>query len=228
MNFEAIVNLEAILTERFSCRGFLPEPVPREILERIFELGQFTPSWCNTQPWNGVVCEGSATVAFAEALCMHATKSATDSDLPMPPKYEGVHRDRRREAGWALYDAVGVARGDRTAGQRQALRNYEFFGAPTVVVVTAPRNLGVYAAVDCGLYIQTLLLAATALGVASIAQASLANFSSFVRKYLGISEDRIVVCGVSLGYADPNHPANSFRTKRESIDASVKWCQNPN
>jgi nitroreductase len=227
MNPEAPAVLETILKERFSCRGFLEDPVPREVLMRIFELGQWTPSWCNTQPWNVVVCEGPATAAFAEALSAHATQAAMDPDLPMPQQYEGIHGDRRREAGWALYHAVGVVRGDRTSGERQALRNYEFFGAPIVTVITAPKSLGVYAAVDCGLYVQTLLLAATALGVASIAQASLANFSPFVRSYLGIPEDRMVVCGISFGYADPQHPANSFRTTRESIEAAVTWGPDP-
>jgi nitroreductase len=213
MRTDAAGVLEHLLKDRFSCRGFLPDPVPREVLNRIFEMGQLTPSWCNTQPWNVVVCDGPATVAFAEALVAHATHAPADPDLPMPQQYEGVHRDRRREAGWALYSAVGVVRGDRSAGERQALRNYEFFGAPTVAVVTAPRNLGVYAA--------------TAVGVASIAQASLANYSSFVRDHLDIPDDRMVVCGISFGYADPDHPANSFRTTRDTVDAAVTWRSNP-
>lgn len=227
MSHERSNVLRHLLEERFSCRSFLPNPLPRHIIRKIFELGQLTPSWCNTQPWHSVVCEGSAARAFGEALSNHAIHSTMDPDLPMPPRYDGVFKERRREAGWALYSAVGVERGDREAGDCQALRNYDFFGAPAVAVITAPRSLGVYSAVDCGLYVQTLLLAATSLGVASIAQASLATFSPFVRDYLGISEDRMIVCGASFGYRDPENPANSFRTTRAPLGDAVTWRSDP-
>lgn len=223
MDVELADALETILGRRYSCRAFLAKPIPREVLERVFDLARLTPSWCNTQPWNVVVCEGAATQRFAAALTERVLRGPGISDLPMPPSYEGVYRERRREAGWALYGAVGVAKGDRTASERQTMRNFDFFGAPVVAVVTAPRSLGVYAAVDCGLYVQSLLLAATALGVSSIAQASIANYSDFVREYLRIPEDRMVVCGVALGYEDPDDPANSFRTNRVPQDSSVEW-----
>lgn len=223
MNLELSEALELVLKQRYSCRGFLPDPISRAVQERIFNLGQYTPSWCNTQPWNVVVCEGAAASAFAVALSEHAMGSVPEPDLPMPERYEGVHRDRRREAGWALYNAVGVSRGDREAGLRQAMRNFEFFGAPVVAVISAPRNLGVYGAIDCGLYVQTILLAASSLGVSTIAQASLASYSPFVRQYLGIADDRMIVCGISFGYQDPDHAANTFRTTRESVDTAVTW-----
>lgn len=219
--------LETLLEQRYSCRAFLPDPIPHEVLDRIFRMGQFTPSWCNTQPWSVVICEGGAVADFADALSDHVSRAAPAPDLPMPERYEGVHLERRREAGWALYNAVGVTKGDRDAGLKQALRNFEFFGAPAVAVITAPRSLGVYGAIDCGLYVQTILLAATALGVSTIAQASLATYSPFVRQYLGISEERLVVCGIAFGYADPNHAANAFRTTRDSVDAAVTWRSVP-
>ena len=49
--------LDAVTTRR-SIRGFLPEPVPREVLEHVFEIAQQAPSNCNTQPWKAFVASG--------------------------------------------------------------------------------------------------------------------------------------------------------------------------
>ena len=218
--------LRGLLERRYSCRGFMPDPVPRSTLERVFDLAQRTPSWCNTQPWQVVVCEGDATRRFADAL-EHAARTGTPgSDLPFPDRYEGEHLRRRRETGWALYDAVGVTRGDRAGSERQAMRNFAFFGAPVVAVICSPRYLGVYGALDCGLYVQSLLLAATSCGLATIAQAAIAGYSEAVHRHLGISEDLMVICGVAMGFEDPEHPANGFRTSREPVEANVRWLGN--
>ena len=58
---ERIGILEELLDERFSCRAFKPDPVPRPIIERIFKVAQRTASWCNSQPWQVVIASGEAT-----------------------------------------------------------------------------------------------------------------------------------------------------------------------
>jgi nitroreductase len=122
-----------------------------------------------------------------------------------------------------LYDAVGVARGDREASSRQARENFRFFGAPHVAIVTADSALGTYGTMDCGAYVTTFLLAAASHGVASIAQAALAAYSPFVRTHFDIPEDRVIVCGISFGYEDRAHPANRFSTTRAALDEVVDW-----
>lgn len=219
-------SLADLLDKRFSCRAFRSDPVPQEVLSRLFELAQLTPSWCNTQPWQVSVADGESARRFGQSLLNHAASAEVESDLPFPERYEGEYLARRRAAGWALYDAVGVMKGDRIAAAVQALRNFELFGAPVVAIVSSPRSLGVYGAIDCGLYVQTLMLAATSMGLASIAQASLASYSGFVRNYFGVAEDRAIVCGVALGYADDDAPANSFRTSREPLGKAVTWLRN--
>src|SRR5690606_21419224 len=96
----------------------------------------------------------------------------------------------------------------------QALENFRFFGAPHVAIVTTDAALGVYGALDCGAYVGNFMLAAWSLGVAAIAQAALASHPAPLREHLGIPQDRLIVCGISFGYADPTHPANAFRTTR--------------
>ena len=221
----ADVALEELLAARWSCRAFRPDPVPRRTVERMLDMAQRSPSWCNTQPWQVIVTSGRATARFREGLRAHAVDPATvaEPDLPFPPSYEGVHQQRRREVGWMLYDAVGVPRGDRAASARQALRNFELFDAPHVAIVTTDARLGVYGAVDSGLYIGSLLLAAQSLGIATIAQAALATYSPFVRSHFGIPDDRLVLAGVSFGYADLDHPANAFRAPRAGLAEIATW-----
>ena len=122
-----------------------------------------------------------------------------------------------------LYNAVGVARGDREAYRRQELRNFQLFDAPHVAIITTDEALGEYGAIDCGGYVANFLLAAQANGVATVAQASLAMYPEVLRDALGLAADRRVVCAISFGYADPAHPANSYRTSRADLASTVRW-----
>lgn len=218
--------LMQIAQRRYSCRAFLPRPVPKEDIRRILELAQRTPSWCNSQAWDVVITSGAATDRFREALMAHVQQTGHEQpDIPFPREYVGRYRERRRECGFALYEAVGVQRGDRAASARQAFENFRLFGAPHVAIITTPECLGPYGAIDCGGYVSHFMLAAQSLGVASIAQAALAGYAPFIREYFGIGDDRLVVCAISFGYEDAGHPANSFRTRREPIDNVVTWAE---
>src|SRR5881398_621180 len=142
--------LEQLLASRFSCRGFLPEPVPQATIDRIVALAQRTASWCNAQPWQVAITRGAATERFRDAMMIAAQSAPSSPDFAWPREYRGVYQQRRRECGFGLYDSVGIARGDRAASARQALENFRLFGAPHVAVVTTDEALGVYGAVDCG------------------------------------------------------------------------------
>jgi nitroreductase len=215
--------LERLLAKRYSCRGFLAEPVADSVVERILAMAQRSPSWCNAQPWQVIVTKGEATESFRAALHAQVVSAAPAPDIAFPREYRGAYLDRRRACGFALYDAVGVKRGDRAASAVQMLENYRFFGAPHVAIITTDEALGTYGAVDCGAYVSTFLLAAQSLGVASIPQAALASHSKFVRDYFAIGEDRCVVCGISFGYEDRSHKANGFRTDRASLAEAIRW-----
>lgn len=106
----------------------------------------------------------------------------------------------------ALYEAVGIARDDHDARLGQMLKNFRFFGAPHVAVITSPRALGAYGVMDCGAYVANLLNLAQALGLGAIAQGAIGMYADAVRRHLPIDDDRDVVCAVSVGHADPDHP----------------------
>lgn len=209
--------LESILGSRFSCRGFRPDPIDDETLRRLFALAQRTASWCNSQAWQVHLLGGPAVAALSERLLARVPAGPETPDIAGPARYEGVYQDRRRACGMALYDAVGVAREDREGRLFQMLENFRFFGAPHVAVITTPKALGTYGVMDCGGYVANLLNAAQALGVDAIAQAAIAMYADVVRDELDVPEDRDIVCAVSFGHADPDHPANAFRTEREQV-----------
>ncbi len=217
------MELETVLKERWSCRGFRPDPVPEETLRSVLMLAQRTPSWCNTQPWHTHLVSGEALAQLAKVLTEAATSAPLDTDFPIPAGYHGAYDERRRTAGYALYASLGIERSDRPARDLQMLKNFSFFGAPHAAIITTDRDLGVYGAIDCGGYVANLVNAAHDAGLATVPQAALAFYSSHLREFLGLPEDRQVVCGVSLGYADPEHPANSFRTERAEVTDAVTF-----
>jgi nitroreductase len=222
--------LRRLMVSRYSCRAFKSNPVPGPVVRRVLELTQLTASWCNAQPWHVIVTGAEATERFRHALYAFAAanaygispeerrSNARSPDLPMPEEYTGIYRERRREAGWRLYDSLGIARGDRTASARQAMENFRLFGAPHVLIVSSCRQLGVYGAVDTGGFIGNFMLVAHSFGIASIAQGAIAVYGRFIHEYFNIAADRDVICGISFGYPDEAHPANTFRTDRAPVE----------
>ena len=216
--------LEDLLASRFSCRAFLPDPVPRATIERVLTAAQKTASWCNSQPWQLAIASGAATRKFRDVIYAAASSGHNHSgDFPFPREYRGVYLERRRESGFQLYNSLGIPRGDKMGYAKQALENFNFFGAPHVAIVHTDEALGVYGAIDCGGYVTSFMLAAQALGIATIPQAALAFHSELVRKHFGLGDDRRVGCGSSFGFPDRAHKANSYRTNRAAIADTVRF-----
>ncbi|MFO1322150.1 MAG: nitroreductase [Burkholderiales bacterium] len=216
--------LSQLLGSRYSCRAYRPDPVPREIIERVFSLAQRTPSWCNTQPWQVVVVSGDALESLTTRLYdLGAAGEPIRPDFPFPEAYEDAYRDRRKVCGVQLYQSLGIGRDDREQARLQALENHRGFGAPHAAFITTPERLGPYGAVDCGLYVMSLMLLLQAEGVACIAQAALASYPDVVRETLGFAPDRRMVCGLSFGYAQSDAPINGYRTERASLADAVRF-----
>jgi nitroreductase len=221
---ERIGVLEELLRERYSCRAFRPDPVPRPTIERILTTAQRTASWCNSQPWQVVIASGEAKERFRNEIYRAASSRAPDDgDFPFPREYRGVYLERRRESGFQLYNTLGIPRGDKVAYAKQALENFNFFGAPHVAIIHTDEALGVYGAIDCGAYVSNFMLATQALGLGAIAQAALAHQSGLIRRHFGLGDDRRVVCGISFGFPDRDHKINSYRTSRASLADTVTF-----
>src|SRR5215510_12126278 len=219
---DAIVNknqtrigvLEELLNERYSVRAFLPREVPRDIIEQVLTVAQRTASWCNSQPWQVVIASGEAKERFRKLIYGEAASGAKDDHDFTPP---------REYLGFQLYNTLGIARGDKVAYAKQALENYNFFGAPHVAIIHTTEPLGAYGAVDCGAYVGNFMLAAQALGLGTIPQAALARHSGLIRRHFNLADDRKVVCGISFGYANNDHKVNSYRTSRAGLGDVVSF-----
>jgi nitroreductase len=221
---DRIGTLEELLNERYSVRAFQPREVPRDVIAHVLATAQRTASWCNSQPWQVLIVSGEAKERFRKAIHAEASRGlGEDYDFTPPREYVGVYLDRRRDSGFQLYNTLGIARGDKAAYAKQALENYNFFGAPHVAVIHTNEPLGIYGAIDCGGYVANFMLAAQALGLGTIPQAALARHSGLIRSHFDLAEDRRVVCGISFGYADSAHKVNSYRTSRATVADTVTF-----
>lgn len=222
------MTFDQLMSQRWSCRAYHPEPVPDEVLTRVLTTAQRTASWCNTQPWQVHLLSDDAAEWLGKELSAHVLSGAQGvADLPIPTGYSGVYDERRREAGYGLYESLGIERSDFAARTEQMLKNFTFFGAPHVLIVTTDREQGTYGAIDCGGYVANLMNAALEQGLGTIAQGAIAMQSDKVRELLDIPDDRAVVCAIALGRPDEQHPVNSFRTSRAELDGVVVRVERP-
>jgi nitroreductase len=219
----SLPDLQALFAARHSCRAFLPDAVPQAVIKDILDCAQKVPSWCNAQPWKLTITSGKETDRLRQALIAAGQKGGHRPDLAFPETYVNEYKTRRQNCGWALYEAVGVAKGDRAASAKQMMENFALFGAPHCAVLSTPLELGGYGAMDCGGFVTGFTLAAQAAGVASIAQAAVASYAPLLHELLEIPQDRQILCAISFGYSDADHPANGFRTSRAPLAEYTDW-----
>ncbi len=218
--------VEKLLAARFSCRAFKPDIVPRATIERVLTAAQRTASWCNSQPWQVHILSGGAARTFADVMYKAAGDGAPHvGDFPFPREYRGVYLNRRRESGFQLYGALGIARGDKDAYRKQSLENFRLFGAPHVAIITSDEALGVYGGGRLRRIRQQFHAGRTGRGPCHDSQAALAGHSDVIRDHLNLGEDRRVVCGISFGYPDKAHAANSYRTTRAGLAEAVTFVE---
>ena len=215
--------LAALLEGRRSARGFLPEPLDASAVRQLFAMAQRAPSWCNIQPWRVWVTAPPVTGRLAAALGEAARGGLPGPEIPFPIEYPEPYATHRRACGHALYRAMGIAREDRARRYDAWLRNYQLFDAPHLAVVAQERSLGQYATLDVGVWLGTLLAAAASLGIDTCPMASVAAYPSVLRRELDIPDHLVVLCGVALGRADEEVPANACRTTREPVDHNVQF-----
>jgi nitroreductase len=220
----------ALLTRR-SVRGFRATPVPRATVEAILWLAARAPSGTNCQPWKVYVCSGAVRDALSrELVAAHFADDGTHVEeyAYYPRRWREPYLARRRKLGWDLYGLLGIAKGDRAATARQHARNYEFFGAPVGLFFTLDRDMENGSWLDCGMFIQSVMIAARAFGLHTCPQAAFTPFHRIVRRHLGVPDGEILLCGMALGEIDEGEPANALNTVREPVPVFTRFCDEPN
>ena len=217
-----MADLDEVITSRRSVRGFRRDrEVPREVLLQTFELAQHAPSNCNVQPWRVFVASNARrdrlVRALEEAIERHDPPCPEDPIDSFPDDYRRLQFACAAE----LYTRMGIERGDAAGRRRAMLLNYRLFDAPHVAIVCMAREFGRGVALDVGIWLQTVMLGLWSRGVATCAQASLRNYPQLIRAELGIPENLTILCGLSIGFEDPDVPANATRQRREPLRSNV-------
>lgn len=205
---------------RKSIRAFQPTPLAAGALDEILAVAARAPSGGNMQPWHVHVLEGAALRRFVEAVCyaydFQPEERNTEYDY-YPTELFEPYAARRRKVGWDLYALLGIARGEKGKMRAQQRRNFEFFGAPTGLIFTIDRRLAQGSWIDFGTFLQNIMIAARVRGIDSCAQASWMEYPGVVARELRIPGNEMVVCGMALGYADPDAIENKLQTEREPV-----------
>jgi nitroreductase len=227
-------SVDAAIESRFSARAFLPRQVERELLTDLLRVASRSPSGTNTQPWNVYVLQGARKDDLVQKICEAHDAISVDPQLATeyreeydyyPEKWVSPYIDRRRECGFGLYGVLGIAKGDRERMHAQHQRNFRFFDAPVGLMFTMDRIMGRGSLLDYGMFLQSIMLAARARGLHTCPQAAWNGFSKIILPHIGAGEKEMLVCGMSLGYADETAPVNSFQTTRVAAEAFTHWVE---
>ena len=227
-------SVDDAITSRFSARDFLPTPVARTTIEEILEVARRAPSGTNTQPWKVYVLQGESLRGLADKVCAAHDAIYANPELAAeyreeydyyPRKWVSPYIDRRRENGWSLYGLLGIGKGEKDKMHAQHQRNYRFFDAPLGFMFTLDRVMERGSLVDYGMFLQSIMLAARARGLHSCPQAAWNGYAKIVLPHIGAGEGEMLVCGMSMGYADPSALVNGFHTPREPVEGFTRWLE---
>jgi nitroreductase len=217
-------SFEQLLAGRRSVRAYLKKAVPDATLQEVLVQARMAPSGANLQPGSFVQVRGVVRQSLSGDLVnawQGGLEEAEDySYFPQPMPL--TLRRRQVAAAQALYGALGVARDDRTGRDAQFERNFHFFDAPVALVVTMEHGFGSGGYMDLGMMLYGLMLAAQSQGLATCAIGAMASYPSLIRQHLGLGAGSHIVCGMALGYADPDAPVNQTHTTRCALDDYFK------
>ncbi|AZG14721.1 MULTISPECIES: nitroreductase [Cupriavidus] len=220
--------VDRAITTRRSVRAFLDTPVPRETIEAILAVSSRAPSGTNTQPWKVYVLSGEAKARFCADVLAAYDDPERDAkyreEYPYYPReWVDPYLSRRRKLGWDLYSLLDIRREDKARMHEQHARNFRFFDAPVGLIFTIDRIMEQGSWLDYGMFLQSIMVAARARGLDTCPQAAFTQFHTIIKQHLRLTEEEMVVCGMSLGYADPDATANQLTTEREPVSQFVRF-----
>jgi nitroreductase len=220
--------VDAAITSRQSMRAFLPTPVPRTTVEDILRVAARAPSGTNTQPWNVTVLTGAAKAALTASILAaydDPQQRARHSEeyAYYPTTWVSPYIDRRRKVGWDLYGLLGIVKTDKERMHAQHGRNYAFFDAPVGLIFSIDRVLQQGSWLDYGMFLQNIMVAARGRGLHTCPQAAFMQFHRIISDQIGLPEQQMVVCGMALGWADPQAVENTLVTEREPVAGFTRF-----
>lgn len=218
------MELLKVIQERKSIRKFKSDPVPRVILQEILQAALRAPSAINTQPWECWVVGGETLKKLGQALYEEgANEKPSRADFKLPETWKDAYLNRMRDNGKRLFGLLGIDRQDKEKRRAFALSMYKFFDAPQVIFLCLDASLGDYSLFDCGCFVQTICLLATAKGLGTCIQHSGVHYPDIIRKYVPIPEEKKILVAIAIGHPDGEAVINRFRSNREALENIVHW-----
>jgi len=200
---------------RRSVRGFGDTEVDLSLVERLVIAASRAPSGGNLQPWHVDIVAGPAIGRLKATMMAKLAGGQEEPEYDIYPKeLVAPYRDRRFAVGEAMYAHIGIPREDKAARRLWFARNFAFFGAPIALFMTVDRRMGPPQWSDMGMFLQTFMLLAAEEGLATCAQECWAMFPQTVKAFLGTPDERMLFCGMAVGYEDTAEPANALRSER--------------
>jgi nitroreductase len=220
--------VDAAITSRVSIRAFLPTPVPQDTLLDILRVASRAPSGTNTQPWKVTVLTGDALTTLAskvQAAFDDPAVAATHTEeyAYYPCEWRSPYIERRRKVGWDLYGLLGIQKTDKARMHAQHGRNYAFFDAPVGLMFTIDRVMQQGSWLDYGMFLQNIMVAARARGLDTCPQAAFTPFHKIILDHIQAPASDMLVCGMSLGWADPRAVENTLVTDREPVEGFTRF-----
>jgi nitroreductase len=214
------------VASRYSCRAFLPTPVPEATVRELVERAARAPSGGNLQAWRIYAIAGARVEALKALLAPRMgelPKGEGGEYQIFPTDLKEPYRSRRFGVGELLYRSIGVKREDRPGRYRQYGRNFQFFGAPVGLFFAIDRSMLPAQWADLGGYIQTVMVLARGYGLHTCPQEAWISWQRTMRAFLQIPDELMLFCGMALGHADSSAPINSWRSPREPLDAFASF-----
>ena len=219
------MDVRTALSERKSTRAFLDKEVSIDIINAIIEQSKTAPSGVNAQPWQVAVVSGKRKIDLCNKL-EEAFRSGVKGSMDYnyyPTEWFGDYKERRKACGLLMYSTLEIKREDRQKHLDQWALNYQAFGAPVILLFFVDKVLGKGSYLDYGMFLQSIMLSAIEHGLATCPQAALGEYPDIIREDLGYSQDKILLCGMAIGYEDKSAIINSYRTPREELDQIVRY-----
>jgi len=215
--------VDEVLRSRRSTRAFRPEPLGRDTVLEILDAAATAPSNSNTQPWRVHVLTGAPMRELADALVESFRQDTLPPSGHFPEPLPAEFGARQADFAARYYACLGIDRKDAAARARQTERNFCFFGAPVGLLFTIDARLTAHSWLDLGLFVQNVMIAARARGIASCPQVSFARFHPVISRLLGLPPEQVTACGMSLGFADKDAAVNQVQMPREGAGAFSRF-----
>jgi nitroreductase len=229
------MNVTDALTTRRTIRAFTSDRIDRDLLAKVLGPALHAPSWANTQPWEIFVAAGEPLERLRKAYAENLKNCVPRSpDITMPKEWPDACRTRmealKAERTELLERECRVMEPSPSGGEGRGeglpdlmQMNYRLFNAPAVVYLCMDRCLTPWSLFDLGAMSHGIMLAAEEHGVGSAVAVTLAAHPDLIRKELGIPDNLAIVIGIALGYPDPGHPQNKFKSSRRKLEEAVKF-----